>query len=376
MVELTTVSFEAASIIDVIKRAEKAAPKVSTETMRFCGILLDVQPAGNYVVVRTTNEKVFYREIVDPIGISGERVEWRLSSSYLSKAIATFRAGSGMTIEFTQNGGLVEVTQDRKKARMGIMRTDSYPAWYESEIAGAATVVDLGAAIKLVEWASDSTIPKLNGVHFTGEGAYATNRYIMARMPLEIAGLEAPITLEAGLINGLIEQRGDVKFKVVGGQALISPQEQIQIRTALIGEPFPPITRAMRTEYPASFRCPRDEIINLVKTGLSMHPDDKSKGALFRFFIGNGTVAAVMEQEDDPTTGIRDIIDVGGAEHDTHEIGFNPHFIAQAISNSPDEAIHMRYDPSDPKTPCLIESESGYQCWVVPIDPSKRRGNG
>lgn len=372
---MTTVSFEAASIIDVIKRAEKATPKTSEATMRFAGILLDVQPNGNYVIVRTTDEKVFYREVVDPIGIAGERVEWRFSAEYLSRVIATFKSGSGTTIEFTQVGGLVEITQDRKKAKLGCMRTDDYPAWYESEIAGAAKVSDLGAVLKIVEWAVDTSIPKLNGVRLTGEAAYATNRYLMARMPLEIAGLEKPITLEAGLINGLIDLRGDVAFKVIGGQALISPHERIQIRTSLIGEDFPDIQSAMRTDYPQSFRVPRDEIAALIKTGMSVHPIDKSKGSIFRFFVGGGTVAGIMEQEDDPTTGIRDIIDVGGADHALHEIWLNPYFIADAVANCPDEALWLKYDTSSSRAVVLVESECGYQCWITPIDPSKRRGN-
>lgn len=372
---MTVAIFEAATIKDVIKRVEKAAPRVAdtADSIKTAGILIDVQPASQYAVIRATNEKVYYREIVDLAESDGERCVWLLSSSYLAKMIETFKSNSGSFVRFAQVGGLVEITQDRKKAKLGLMSASTYPDWYESDIAGADEVTDLGAKIKLIEWASDSATPALNGIYVTREWLYATNKYVMARVPCGVANLPEPITLEGGLLNGLIDQRGELLFKVIGGQVLISPNDRTQIRTPTIGEPFPPVERAMRFEYPEQFTVNRDEFLKLVNTTRTV--EGKNKSVVLRLFIGDGQVAGICEQDDDPSTGIRDIIDVSGAQHEMTELQFNPTFLGNAVSNAPDEFITLCYDDSRATAVVLVKTASNYQCWVTPIDGTKRRAS-
>lgn len=367
---MTTVRFEAATIIDVVRRAEKAAPKVAESTERYAGIILDVQPANNYAVVRTTNEIVFYREVVDILDATGERAIWRLSSSYLARVLDTFRSRSGDVIDFADVAGIVEITQLRKKAKLGIMKVADYPEWFETDTSGAERVSDFGAKIKLIEWAGAPEVPGL-GVRVTAEALYATDRYVMARVPISIPSLREPVTLPVGLFSGLIPLRGEVDFKIMGGQALVIPNVRTQIRGATLGLPFPKVEQAMRFDYECEFKVNREELVSLIKTASSVQ--GKNKASILRLFLGKGQCAAIMQEEDEHV-GIRDIIDVEGADHDLHEIIFNPLYLNNGVSNAPDEFITFKYNVSK-LMPVLVDGVSGYQCWVTPMDPTKvKRG--
>lgn len=367
---MTTVRFEAATIIDVVRRAEKAAPKVAEATERYAGMVLDVQPRNGYVVIRTTNEIVFYREIVDILEASGERAQWRLSSSYLARVLDNFRSRSGDFIDFTDENGVVEITQARKKAKLGLMVLADYPDWFESDSTGSDRVTDLGAKIKLVEWAGAPDSAEL-GVRITSDALYATDKYVLARVPIHIPSLAEPVTLPLGLLNGLIPQRGETDFKVLGGQVLVMPNERTQIRGSTVGLRFPAVEKAMRFDYEQQFKVHREEFLALIKTSNSVQ--GKGRGANIQLFIGPNQCAAVT-QEEDQHVGIRDIIDVEGADHDMHEMIFNPHFLNNAVGNAPDEMITFRYNQSK-LTTILVDTSSGYQCWVTPIDPTRAKAH-
>lgn len=365
---MTSVQFEAATIIDVIKRAHKAAPKVNANTAEYSGLVIDVQPAGPFAIIRATNMDVFYREKVDVTQAEGERAIWRLSSVYLSAVLQTFRSRSGDVIDFTDNGGIVEITQNRKKAKLSKMVTKNYPEWFETDASDAEVVTDLGNAIKLVEWAADTTVPAL-GVRLTNQAVYATDKYVMARAPIDAPQLANPVTLPVGLFTGLIPQRGDVKVKVIGGQILFMPNANTQIRGATVGEPFPPIEKVMAREGERSFSVAKDEILDLISTSNSMM--DETKASYLRLFIGQGQVAGILEQIDDPANGVRDIIDVVGADHAMHEIDFNPVFLRNAITNCPDERLTVEYCTSRVQV-IRLTGTSGYSAWVTPVQPPKK----
>lgn len=364
---MTTAQFEAASIIDVIQRAEKAAPKVSESSERFAGMIIDVAPALGYAVVRTTNEKVYYREEIDLLEATGEREQWRVSSSYLSRILGTFKSGSGDVIDFSRDAGLVKILQGRKSAKLGVMPMQGYPEWFESDSTWSIEVNDLGAKIKLVQWACSKDKIQLS-LRLTNEFIYGSDGYVMCRIPIDLAALTEPVTIEVNALDGLIPLRGAIGFKTVGTQILITPNEKTQIRCSTIGEPYPDVARAIRTEFEDEFRCNREELVSLLKTTDSVASAGKSE--FLKIYIGPARVAAIIEA-DDNTTGVRDIIDVVGADHDMHEMLFNPAYLGNAIRNAPDDYITFRYNRKA-LTSVLIEGSSGYQCWVQPIKPGTR----
>lgn len=362
----TSATFEAATLIDVIQRAAKASPRAGA-TGKTAGFVIDVQPENQTVIVRATNGDVFFREVIDALILEGNRAIWRVSSQYLSRVIATFKSRSGdeITCYSTEGEELLRVEQGRKLAKLGLMRADEYPSWFDIEPTYASVVSDFGNAIQLVEWAGDPTNSQL-GIRLTSTAILATDKYVMARVPITIDTLDKPITMPIGILKGIIDLRGEIRFGVVGGQVLILPNDRTQIRAATVDQPYPNIESAMRKSHEAEFRVDKDELLALIAGAQSIA--ESSGTSILRLFIGQHQLAGVLEQVDDRTTGIRDIIDVEGADHNIHEIWINPEKLHSAVRSCPDEKITVYYCVSRLevlKLSCL----SGYECWVTPIRP-------
>lgn len=362
---MSVVAFETATIADAIKKSDKAAPRPTKDAPHLSGILIDVFPDQEIVVLRASNGLVNYRQEVPVHHCESVRTTWLLPASILASVIETYDKRSGSTVVFTQAGNVVEITQARKKARLTMMDVSIYPMWHQFDEAHMSTVEDLGAKIGLIEWACDKELAQL-GLRITEDALFATDKYVLARVPIKIPGLSEPVTIPPRSLAGMVPSQGELRIKVIGSQLLLCPDDQTQISCTTIGMPYLPVERAMIGNFENELRVAKSEFLTLIKTTQSVAKGDTQ---ILRLFIDEGTMAGVLEE--DGRAGIRDIIDVVGAEHETYEFNFNPVFLGNAISNAPDDFIVFKYNRSK-LTVALIEgAQSGYQCWITPIRPQR-----
>jgi DNA polymerase III sliding clamp (beta) subunit (PCNA family) len=372
MTTATTVAFEPATLADVIKKASKVAPtKAGSAFDKAAGIIMDVYPDQDVkVVVRATNEEIFYSEAVTALDAEGPTTRWRMSSMLLAHVTAALPTSANKVVRFTQIGSAVEVTCNRMKAKLPLIDPQYYPTWDTFDTDGLTQVADLGSKLSRVEWASSGdNQPPMCGIYLDGETATCTDRYRIARVPCEI-DLPYPVIVPPGISN-VIRQMGDVQIGVEGTNLLLAPDEYTQIRTVIFDAAFPPVDNIFNANLPASYpqkvEIHKERLIAYINNALPFAGAERNP--LVKTIWGKGEVAVFLdggEMAKDALFG--DVIEVPGQiDHKRTTIIFSPKNLIPAISNSPSAKITIHYTDDGAYRPILIDGGNGYEAVVVPI---------
>lgn len=365
----TSVTFETATIADAIKKAERIAPDKGMAFDKAAGIVIEVHPADEAVVVRATDLMVFYMEWVDSLQITGDKVIWRFPSRVFASFIASLAIGNNKQVTFTTDGAKVLIQQGRATAKLNTIQSEYYPDWPAFDEADMVSVPELGGRLAQVEWAAHKSEHAL-GIRFTGEYVLAMDRQRLAVAPLVIPGLEEPFTIPPRLLTGVLRERGETKIKREGTQLLLMPDDKSQLRTIMIGEGYPGVERLMDRDRTESIKFMKQPVIDMINRTVKIAAADRFP--TLRIFIGQGEIAALMT--DDEKGLIGDVVEIPGqANHKRCEYLFVPENILEAISNSPSDEVEMRYSPGERKL-IYINGGSGYECWVTPRTSSSPKG--
>lgn len=367
----TRVAFEATTLADVVKRAGQVAPsKAGNSYDRAAGLMFDVTPDGEVVaVVRSTNLDVYFMEVVDVVEAEGDTVRWRLPSRPLDAILANQVAGGGNKQVVFDNSKekdkRLSITCGRMRAGLNLIdNSNGYPDFDVSDELKYATVASIGQAIERVSWAADKNgSDALAGVHFDGDYVMATNRYRIARMPLEIA-LDHPVTLGAGILPQLLRQRGEVNFAIDGNMVVIEPDDYTRITINTFGTDYPPLRKIMREEYPEEVTVRKDHVVAAINSAMAVTGSDRSPR--LTVFFGLEQIAVYLRNDEEGYVG--DIIDVSGQiAHDRMEKGFGPESLLDALSHAPSDKVTIKYDTTEAeKGSILIDGGSGYMVWLAP----------
>lgn len=360
---MTKVVFETATIADSIKKAERIAPDKGLAFDKAAGIVVEVYPQDEAVVVRATNLDVYYMEWVDSLEISGDRVSWRFPSRVFAAFIASLPIGSGRSVTLEAVGPMVRISSGRAVANLNTMDIEYYPTWYQFSEDGMVTIPELGGRIAQVEWAASKSDVAL-GLRFTGEHVLANDRQKLAAAPLVLAGLSEPFTIPPNTLSGIIRERGDNKVKLEDGVFMIMPDDHTQIRTVVIGEKYPPAERIMsQVNQPETITFRKQDVIDMINRTMKIAAADRFPS--LKVIIGREEIAAVMQ--DDEKGLIGDVISLAGqAIHKRINYFFLPENLLAALSNAPSEEVKMSYTPDNNRLLVYIDGGSGYQAWVAP----------
>lgn len=368
---MTRVTFETATLADVVGKADRIAPGKGKAFDKSSGVVIEISPEINPpVIIRATNLDIYSMEWVDAIEVSGPATTWRLPSTLLAQVVKSLPIGSGSTVtleEVTQkNYTFIQLTTSgRTKAKFNMMRTESYPQWSAFDPDGLFAADDLGGRITQVEWAaakSDSQ-PVLSGIHFDGEKCVATDRYRLAAATMVIPDLEIPITVPAGILGTILKQTGEIKIGIEGGQLLIMPDEHTQIRAVLFGHEYPKVAGIMKTDRPDFVTVKKTPLLEIIARACNFAGADRFP--TLRMFFGQEEIAVMMDNAEVGLLG--DVLEVPGqAIHARLEVRFTPKNIVEALTKSPSEEVRIGYDSTNSKVFFYIDGGSGYQAWVVP----------
>jgi DNA polymerase III sliding clamp (beta) subunit (PCNA family) len=376
---VTTVTFENATIRDVIGKAAKIAPTKGTAFDKAAGILFEIDHNSNEIIVRSTNTEIFYTEIVDAVSIqlatgqapppSGVE-KWLLHSVLLDGICSKLPIASGAQTQFVADGPKMILASGRMRANLRFMDPSYYPDWKPFDPAGLTNVSDFGARLQQVQWAASKTgVPPLTGINLDGQLAAATDNYRVAITPCEVPGIYEPVTIPSTILAPLMKALGEVKIGQEDGFLLLMPDDATQIKATIYADKYPKIAAALKRQEPNAIFFKRDHLIDMIDQAMVMGQRDRNP--MLKVIIGLEEVAVLMEDQEMGLLG--NVMEVAGqAPHERMYVGFTPDNLVSALRAAPNSEVTLYYTDGMPMKPVRLDGGSGYEVLIMPRNLDKK----
>lgn len=363
---MTKVQFETATLADVVKRAAAVAPTRGDAFDRTAGIIMSI--VNGTVTIMATDTTVFYMEAVHAEGRAGDTVDWRFPSIIFSAIISKLPMGSGSTVTIDDESEVPRVVLRCGKtvAKFNLLDMKYYPMWNAVASESLNTVVGFGAAVKQVLWATSNAEPLLAGVCLLPDGVCATDRYRAAKVELDL-GLTEEMVVPGKILSQVIPDNGEVQIGQVGQNFMICPNPYIQIRTVLMGDKFPAVTKLLDQSWEMTSHFSKSEFLPMVTRALDFATGDRQ--AAMTVFIGKGEIALWMDNSETALFGDRTDASGDAETHKRHKINFNPQNLRDSVSTFPGEVVTMKYNVNGGKPIIGFTNEGNYVSLVVPLRP-------
>lgn len=359
----TSATFETASLAAAINKAAAIAPNTGHAFDKAAGLVMEVDTAGDIIVIKSTDTEAYYMEWLSPLETRGPSAVWRLPSKMVAGVVGSLPIGSGKTVTFTQEANTLHITSAKTRGKFQLITYDKYyPEWEPFDTEDMATVPAFGAQLKRVAWAaSTSNDPPLTGVYMDGKSMMATDKYRIATVSLEFE-CERPISVPPMAVSAILKDKGDVKLKIADTQLYIMPDDHTQLRATVCGMEYPNLERLM-VSYPEMVQISRDELVECINR--SKHVIGSDRSPLLKMWFGREEVAVAVIQE---TDGLIDVVDVPGfcTHENRYQLGFGHANIVAALLASPNDMVEISYDPNNKKGRSIhIAGGCGYEAWVA-----------
>lgn len=365
---ISSVTFETATFADAIKKADKVAPSKGAAFDKAAGIVLDFDPASALplAIVKATNLEISSMEWVTVTQWAGERATWRLSSFLLASLASSLPIGSGKEVTlFSEPNGhsfQIHLTSGKTKARLFPIDVSYYPEWGAFSPDKMFPASDLGGRIDQVEWAASRSEDRLRGIYIDGQYAIATDTIRLARVPLSIPDLEAPMVLPAGILGSILKQTGDIQVGAGPSRLHIMPDDHTQIRSVVLDVSYPNVSKVMEKPFDSHIKTQRDALLEVIRRVDVFAQGDRASA--IKLYIGRGEIAFYMKNEQMGQIG--DIVEVPGhADHPRFDINFTSKNLLDAISKCPNNEIDLHYNQGVRKGMFKFDGGSGYEVWVM-----------
>lgn len=372
---MTKVVFENATIQDVIGKAAKIAPRRGEALDKAAGLMMEVDPSTGEVMVRTTNNEIFYAEVIDAVQVEGEQRTWLFPSAIMQALAAKIPIGSGKTIEFedAETTRQVAIASGRMRARVTLISHEYYPTWEPFDPGLLSMVSGFGDRIQSVDWAAGDMQP-LNGVRLDGNFVMATDRFRIAMIPLNAPPIYRPVTIPTFIVQALSKNLADVRIGLDGGRLLLMPDESTQIATVTYDLKYPDLPAMFKRDEQCSVVFDKTEFANAVDRTTVFAGNDRD-APLLHVIIGKEEIAVMIAHAEDGQLG--DVVEVPGyAMHDRCTIYFTPKNLLDGVRAAPDNQVTLFYNLNEPRKPVRIDGGSGYEVLVMPrvIDKPQQKG--
>lgn len=357
---MTTVTFESATVSDVLKRASKFTAKSVDGTN---GIYIHITETG--IVVRATNSELFIIIWSSYVNKNGPAVDWYIPA-HIAKLCEHLSQTTGKTVTFSddENPGFITVTQEKSRSTTPLIRGVQYPTWDVFTEEQSSVVHNLGSRLDQVRWAcagtSDQSPPPLQGVYFDGTHILATNRYVAARVPVKIDTLTSPVTVPASVIAEAIRNDGDVRVTRTSGGMGISPDPYTQIFVRAFGDnPAGKLTDRLPRDCERELEVNSEHITSVIQRMLQIF---KNRDELYvRVAICNEQITMSITSKGSTSEEILDI--PGNATWEEEEVFyFDPHILNSCLSKTPTNTVKLAYTVGKSM---MYVSSGTYEAWIA-----------
>lgn len=363
---MSHITFENDTIAEVLKNAARISPKEGSLAYSFTpGIFIQVLDSGE-IIVRSTDQQIFYTQWSSGIGHSGGSWEWHVTER-IAKWCAGLPAGSGKQVLFSDdNDGMLTIKHGRAIHKVSLIEDMQYPHWEPFAEDNAYVINGFYNKIEQVQWAaalgSDKVRAEFTGVCLDGESIIATNGYRCARTPCELPAAKGrPITFPHKIVTPMLSGIPDVPVVIDGNNIGIAPDEYSQIYIRSFAESPATAARNMNTQYDHYLEYNNEQLSTALKlmidsVGLSERP-------IVSLMIFNECIFLNMRGPKDDVA--QDVIDVPGfATHDyAVTITFDPNYLLRAITNTPRRTGRLHYNKESARINYI--SCDDYQAWIA-----------
>ncbi len=379
---MTSVTFETATLADVIRRVDRVAPRKGAAYDTASGFIVEINPELNPpVVIKATDMITFIMEWVDAVAVKGPAVTWRIPSVKFATLVGGLPIGSGKTVTLTEVrkdfGRHLEVKSGTTKAKFNIMMNDYYPVWDAFDPDDLQVVNDLGSRLKLVDWATDKSLAPFNSILFTGEKLVATDKFRIAscdfkmQLPDGIGGRDDDIDLlvQSTLLSSLISKSGDIRIGLNGNQLLVMPTDTCQIRALRTDAKFPPqLSSIMSSDREEYIEFGKTEFVDISRRVSAFASSDRSP--MLKLKIGRnsstnqGSMIVYLITDDE--SAMMEMMDLGNqAQHQMLELWLSPDYIIPAVEKCPSDRVKIGYNVNSPTRVVYIDGGAGYKAWIA-----------
>ena len=361
---MTKVTFENATIRDVVSKAARIAPTKGSAFDQAAGIHIQVDAEAGQVIVRSNNTEVFYMEIADTVSIEGPSTVWLIPSTTLDGICSKLPVQSGANVIFQQEGAIIKISHKRMRASIRLADPTYYHTWEPFDPSALSPVSDFGARLQQIQWAASKTgTPPLTGINLNGTHAIATDSFRVAITPCEVPELLEPVTIPAATFTPLMKSLGEVRIGRSENQLLVMPDEMTQVSATIYAQKYPDVVRVMTRDEPNAVLVNRDHLLEMIEQAMVM--GQRERTPVLKVIIGLEEFAVMMEDQELGLLG--NVLEIPGqAVHDRHYIGFTPENFTAALRASPNQEASIWYRPGLPMKPVRIDGGSGYEVLIMP----------
>lgn len=363
------IRFEVSTIADAMKKAARVSPKPKSLTSSYSsGILITYSEQHDAVVIASTDQNVWYRQHVNSLQIRGTG-QWRVPISAAAFLDTLPKRGSEVVLETELNMLTMTRTHGRGKTQgtVPLLPVDDFPRWEPFPEDTAQAINKFATGIESVSWAAadeDNGVVELSGVYLDGTHAFATNRFVAAKFPLNIPNLSAPITIPSKILASVIHHAGDVLLCETEMGLGIAPDEWTQISVQKFGRNVHTKLR-LPTEFTDKCRFSRDEFKDTVTKLFSVVKPDK--GCVLTLIMGNNKIIIKMSGEVPEEKGTS-YIEAETTNDIPVTLKYNPNFINDTVSKATGDHVNIHYNSNSEPQFTYVTSGAGYQGWVAPLN--------
>ena len=363
---MNKITFENATIRDVIGKAARIAPTKGSAFDRAAGIMIEADHGASTVIVRSTNTEVFYMEVVDAVSIESDigGIQWLIPNLLLDGICAKLPIASGAVISFEEKQNQVTLATGRMRANLRLLDHQYYPQWEAFDPGSLSPVSDFGARLQQVQWAASRVAPPpMSGIHLDGKIAGATDQFRVALTPCDIPQLYQPVTIPAATFTPLMKSLGEVKIGQEDGQILVMPDDATQVRAVIYPQSYPAIQKVFKRDETNVVLVKKEYLLDMIEQAMVIGARDRTP--LLKVIIGLEELAILMEDQEMGLIG--NVMEIGGqATHDRHYIGFTPDNLTAGLRASPNDDVTIYYHAGLPMKPVRLDGGSGYEVLIMP----------
>lgn len=364
--ELTTVTFEVATLADTIARASTIAPTPRGNGDSFSGVYVEVDSDNQSIEVRATDGVTFFTEWIDFVKCEGPNTAWRLPSKVVSRYLNSIPLSSNPEITLEGTKSELKFATGRTVLRLTALDHREYPTWLAYDEGDMHAVPELGLKLKMVEWACSDNMPQL-GIHLDGKKVYCTDTNKLVVVDLEIPDFDTPITIPPKSLSPLLKNIGDTRIRIENGKLFVMPDDHSQIRAPVIDMPFPDPSRPMSAKFDYRLDVKKQVLMDSINRVMGVKHVTKELLPQVELYIGLAEIGIMAVEQETGRCG--DVIDVPGfADHDRVRIIVAANELLDVLSHAPNDLVEIGYNTDDSARKVLyINGRSSYEAWLPQI---------
>ena len=370
----TRVTFESATLADAVQKAARIAPSKGAAFDLAAGLLFEVDPDAQRVVIKSTNLDSTYRQVLNVTDGKGGATTWRLPSQLLAGLVSNMPLGSGNTVTFADPGdNAIRIMSGNIKAKVKTL-DGTFPTIEAFDASKLSSASDFAQKVGQVSWAcSKAPTHILSGVHIDGENLIGCDTQSAALVPC-VVPLDAPVTVPIGPLAPVLRMATDARIGADDRTLYLMLDAETQITARIFEDKYPDVKAVRPKSHRYEVELPRQQLIDAINRLLVVAREERMPTVRLTFNVGIVPTLTLDVIVPDSGNRIQDSVGISGTiPSDNLEVWFTPSALIGALDNAKGDSTKMQFGPEDESLTALsmfrFLDGKGYEALVMPRRP-------